>query len=65
LFISSVSYGDYELGGGCLVFSIGGMMDNTVGFLYVKDKKHLPKMDDSGVIMIREIGDGWYLYKTT
>jgi phosphopantetheine adenylyltransferase len=65
LFISSVSYGGYELGGKCLDFSIGGMLDNTVGFLYVKDKKELPEMNDSRVIMLREIGDGWYLYKTT
>jgi len=65
LFISSVSYGGYELGGKCLDFSIGGMLDNTVGFLYVKDKKDLPEMNDRRVIMLREIGDGWYLYKTT
>lgn len=65
LFISSVSYGSYELGSNCLDFSIGGMLDNTVGYLYVKDKKDLPEMSDSRVIMLREIGDGWYLYKTT
>ncbi len=65
LFVASVSYGGYELGGKCLDFSIGGMLDNTVGFLYIKDKKDLPEMNDSRVIMIREIGNGWYLYKTT
>jgi soluble cytochrome b562 len=65
LFVSSVSYGKNELGGKCLNFLIGGMMDNTVGFLYVKDKIDLPKMHESQVIMLREIGDGWYLYKTT
>jgi hypothetical protein len=65
LFIKSVSYGDYELGGKCFDFSIGGMLDNTVGYLYVKDKKDLPEMTDRRVIMIREISDGWYIYKTT
>jgi hypothetical protein len=65
LLISSVSFGDYRLGGNCLAFSIGGMLDNTVGFLYVKDKKDLPEMNDYRVIMVREIGGGWYLYKTT
>ncbi len=65
LFISSVSYGDYRLGGKCLDFSIGGMLDNTVGYIYVKDKNNLPEMTDRLVIMIREIGDGWYIYKTT
>ncbi len=65
LFVASVSYGDYELGGKCIDFSIGGMLDNTVGYLYVKDKKDLPEMTDRRVIMIREISEGWYIYKTT
>jgi hypothetical protein len=64
LFISSVSYGDYDLGL-CLNFLIGGILDNTVGYIYVKDKKDLPKMDADSIIMIREIGGGWYIYKTT
>jgi hypothetical protein len=41
------------------------MLDNTVGYLYVKDKEDLPEMTDRRVIMIREISDGWYIYKTT
>lgn len=65
LLITSVSFGDYEVGSNCLSFSIGGMLDNTVGYLYVKDKKDLPEMNPSGVIMLKEIGNGWYLYKTT
>ncbi|MES2381908.1 MAG: hypothetical protein V4538_12755 [Bacteroidota bacterium] len=64
LFISSVSTGGYELGN-CINFLIGGMIDNTVGYLYVKDKKELPKMNANRVIMVREIGNGWYIYKTT
>ena len=65
LFISAVSYGDHLPGPKCLDFSIGGMLDNTVGYLYVSDKKDLPEMSDRKVIMLREIADGWYLYKTT
>lgn len=65
LFISSISFGDYELGGKCLNFSIGGILDNTVGYLYVEDKKDLPEMSPDRIIMIREMGDGWYIYKTT
>lgn len=64
LFISSISTGGYELGN-CIVFLIGGMMDNTVGYIYVQDKKDVPTMSPSQVIMIREIGNGWYMYKTT
>lgn len=42
---------------------LGEVLDNTVSFFYAKDKKDLPEMNDSQVIMLREIGDGWYLYK--
>jgi hypothetical protein len=64
LFISSVSTGGYQLGN-CINFLIGGMVDNTVGYIYVKNKKDLPEMNPDRVIMIKEIGNGWYIYKTT
>jgi hypothetical protein len=64
LFISSISARDYELGN-CINFLIGGILDNSVGYIYVKDKKDLPEMTSNKVIMIREIGKGWYIYKTT
>jgi len=64
LFVSSVSYGGYQLGN-CLNFLIGGMIDNTVGYIHVKDKKDMPKMSSNRIIMLREIGEGWYIYKTT
>ncbi|MEO6285885.1 MAG: hypothetical protein ABIN80_28950 [Dyadobacter sp.] len=64
LYISSVSIGEYETGN-CINFLIGGMLDNSVGYIYVKDKKDLPEMNPGGIIMIREIGSGWYIYKTT
>lgn len=65
LLISGVSFGDYLIGSKCLSFWIGGMVDNTVGYLYVRDKRDLPKMHPSRLIMLREIGNGWYMYKTT
>lgn len=46
-------------------FSIGGMIDNSVGYFYCKDKNKLPAMSDNRYIMIKDLGDGWYLYKTT
>jgi hypothetical protein len=64
LYISSVSIGEYETGN-CINFLIGGMLDNSVGYIYVKDKKNLPEMNPGRIIMIREIGSGWYIYKTT
>jgi len=65
LFISSVSFVDYEVGSNCLTFLIGGILDNTVGYLFIKDKKDLPEMNPDRIIYIKEIGNGWYIYKTT
>jgi hypothetical protein len=48
-----------------IVLNIGGIVDNHVGYIYVKDSKDVPRMSDGHFIMIRSIGDGWYLYKTT
>jgi hypothetical protein len=48
-----------------LSFLIGGILDNAVGYMYVPNKADLPKMTPSGFILVREIGNGWYLYKTT
>lgn len=64
LFISSIRTGGYELGNS-INFLIGGIIDNSVGYLYVKNKKDLPEMSPDDVIMLKEIGDGWYIYKTT
>lgn len=47
------------------VTAVCGQLDNSVGFIYVKDKKDLPEMNPGRIIMIREITNGWYIYKTT
>jgi hypothetical protein len=65
LFIESVSSGGYEFCGKCLSFLIGGIIDNSVGYLFVENKEDLPEMDPDSIIMIKEIGNGWYIYKTT
>jgi hypothetical protein len=64
LFIDN-AFPDWESSKNNLNFLIGGITDNSVGYLYIKNKKDVPKMNPSHFIMIREIGDGWYLYKTT
>jgi len=46
-------------------FNIGGMIDNSVGYLYCKNPDDVPEMSDNRYIMIRNLGNGWYLYKTT
>lgn len=49
----------------CYFLMINGVLDNTVGYLYSPEKNNLPQIDKSGFIIIKEIGEGWYLYKTT
>jgi len=62
LLISSVSkYSD----DGYITFTIGGMIDNSVGYLYCNDPKCAPLMNEERYIMIRNLGNGWYLFKTT
>lgn len=63
LFITSVST-SYELGD-VIDFTIGGMVDNTVGYCYARTHEAVPEMDASRIIMVRAIGNGWYIYKTT
>jgi hypothetical protein len=64
IYISKIMTGGYELGN-CINFLIGGMIDNSVGYFYINDKKEIPQMNPERIIMIREIGNGWYIYKTT
>lgn len=64
LFINSVYLYDSKKAV-ILDFRIGGIIDNTVGYFYTNDKNSLPEMSSREYIMIREIGEGWYIYKTT
>ncbi|GAB3232321.1 hypothetical protein GCM10027346_19500 [Hymenobacter seoulensis] len=49
----------------CLEFVIGGMVDNAVGLLYQPNIAAVPAMTPDHVIMLKPLGNGWYLYKTT
>ncbi|MBF9219659.1 hypothetical protein [Hymenobacter ruricola] len=49
----------------CLEFVIGGKVNSTVGLLYQPQPAQLPAMTPEHLIMLRPLGDGWYLYKTT
>lgn len=50
--------------GGILFLSIGGILDNEVGFLLPLAGPP-PAIDDSSYIWIEPAVDGWYLFKTT
>ncbi|MBJ6108675.1 hypothetical protein JAO73_06630 [Hymenobacter sp. BT523] len=49
----------------CLEFVIGGKVNSTVGLLYQPQPAQLPAMTPARLIMLRPLGEGWYLYKTT
>ena len=49
----------------CLEFVIGGKINSTVGLLYQPEPSQLPAMHPDRLIVLKPLGDGWYLYKTT
>ncbi|TGD81629.1 hypothetical protein [Hymenobacter wooponensis] len=49
----------------CLEFVIGGVTDNTVGLFYQPDAQQVPTMSPDRIIVIKPLGNGWYLFKTT
>ena len=64
IYISAITSGGYQFGS-AINFLVGGMLDNSVGYLYITDLADVPSMHPDRIIMLREIGNGWYLYKTT
>jgi hypothetical protein len=49
----------------CLEFVIGGKLNSTVGLLYQSRPAALPAMSPEHLIVLKPLGNGWYLYKTT
>jgi hypothetical protein len=50
---------------GLVEVTIGGMVDNEVGFLHASDPASVPPIDPGDHIWIEPLGDGWYLFRTT
>lgn len=48
----------------CLEFVVGGKVSSTVGFLYQPKAALLPAMHPDHLIVLKSLGNGWYLYKT-
>jgi hypothetical protein len=48
-----------------LRFMIGGVLDNSVGYLYCEYPADRPKISENNFIMLKKISDRWYLYKTS
>lgn len=49
---------------GCLDFQIIQTGDYSVGYIWADEEKNIPKINPEGLMMIRKIKDGWYLYRT-
>ena len=63
--IKSLHLSHGETSGKNFMLLIGGVTDNSVGFLRVQDEADLPQMSPSEFIMIEKIAPNWYLFKTT
>ncbi|MDX2110619.1 MAG: hypothetical protein SFY80_10300 [Verrucomicrobiota bacterium] len=50
---------------GWIQFIIGGVLDNTVGFVFVPVGKNPPKMSEADFILVDPVLNGWFLIKTT
>ncbi len=51
--------------GGVLELSIGGILDNEIGYLYVPPGTDPPTINPSEFIYVEEVTDDWYVYKKT
>lgn len=50
---------------GAVLYLIGGLLDNTAGYMYQPDPAKVPPVTAGYFILVRPLGNGWYLYKTT
>ncbi|QJD80037.1 hypothetical protein [Spirosoma rhododendri] len=64
LFITYVPASDMDFKN-AVELVIWGMVDNLVGYVYIPDKQNVPMMSPDHIILLRAMGDGWFLYKTT
>ncbi len=64
LFITYVPASDYDFKSS-VELVVWGMVDNSVGYVYIPDQRHIPTMSPDHIIMLRAIDGGWFLYKTT
>lgn len=49
----------------CVLLRIGGVLDNSVGYLLARPNCNLPPMSPHRYIMLEHVIDAWYLFKTT
>jgi hypothetical protein len=50
---------------GAVVVTLGGIVDNAVGFLFAPHAGAEPQIGSSSYIWVEPVGNGWFLFKTT
>lgn len=55
----------YHGADGPLRFELGGVEGDRVGYLYCTEPGCIPTPTPGGVIALVDLGEGWYLYRTT
>jgi len=61
----NLNFVGYEPSSGIVDVNIGGILDNSVGYLFVPTTTKVPKMSGDNYIYIEHIIGNWYVYKTT
>ncbi|AJQ92904.1 hypothetical protein [Gynuella sunshinyii] len=61
----NLNFVGYESSSGIVDINIGGILDNSVGYLFVPTGAEVPKMSDDNYIYIESVTGNWYVYKTT
>ncbi len=61
----NLNFVGYESSSGIVDVNIGGILDNSVGYLYVPSGSEAPPMSDDNYIYIEHVSGNWYVYKTT
>jgi hypothetical protein len=61
----NLNFARYEPESKIVDVNIGGILDNSVGYLYIPEGASVPSMSDDNYIYIERIQGNWYVYKTT
>ena len=56
---------DVDNDSGIISVLIGGIIDNSVGYMFVPVGSHPPEMSSENYIYIEQISERWFIYKTT
>ena len=62
---SGLYLGDVRVDDANIEVMIGGVLDNTVGLLYVEEGKEPPRIDPRNHIYVEKAVGRWFLFKTT